>query len=943
MADRTVSVRLQAQVSSYLASMSAAGKATTDLANKVEMAKGRTKAGFTTLGRAATIDGGAVVAGLVLATKAMADFDAKMALVQTLSHATAGDMHALRDAAMQTGQGIGYTASQVADAEAELVKAGVGVKDILGGALHGALTLAAAGQTDVASATETAAIAMTQFRLSGAAVPHIADLLAAGADKALGSVADLSAGLQMGGLSAAQMGLTVDDTVATLAEFAQSGLLAEKGGTVMRQMFIKLSAPSKAASTELQRLGVSVFDAAGKFVGMSKLAGQLHDKLGPLTDAERNHALSVIFGSRAIQGANILVRDGAKGWDRWAKAVNDAGFAQGQASGKLNNLRGDISKLVAALENDLINAGSHANGSLRALTQGATALLHGFADLPGPIQTAAVALVGVGGAITFGGGASLLMIPKIQAGRLALSEMGLAGERANVALGAVGKLTVVGTVLLGVAAGARALHNALAPAPPDIDKVTAALVTLGQQGIITEQLTKMFGKGLGDLGKQVERVADPSTYQRINDVLGTIASFGANPMPDLAKARDNVHALDQSLAQLVSSGHADLARQEFDFLTSAMVSQGHKAGDLKGVLPKYEDAVLNAGTASKLAAGDVKSVGAAASQTAAQVAAAQKAIAQAVAASVSTVKSAFANDTNITTLYDPTKTGKAVQSSTAALSKAEQHLADVRARMTGKMTVSKTQELAHARQAVADATNNVSKAQAAASDSSLAATFEKEKQGAQEFLANIDAAIAKGLDPREVQKLLEAGPQAAAPILSQLVADHSGHLIKMANDTEAAVSRISARVVQITRLTARAVASPTDTLANELSKAMRIVNEKAREGAGKATIDSVAKALHMSPSQVAKIVGDFGITLQTMQQYADAHPIHVRMYAPGQRTVGGDNAPRYVKPSSYAGSGGTTVNHYTRNETNIANANFKDPASYAAFVRQQRAKRAVFN
>jgi hypothetical protein len=63
----------------------------------------------------------------------------------------------LREAALTAGQAFGYTADQVAAAEAEEVKAGISVRDMLGGALPGALTLAAAGQEDVAAATETAA------------------------------------------------------------------------------------------------------------------------------------------------------------------------------------------------------------------------------------------------------------------------------------------------------------------------------------------------------------------------------------------------------------------------------------------------------------------------------------------------------------------------------------------------------------------------------------------------------------------------------------------------------------------------------------------------------------------------------------------------------------------------------------------------------------------
>ena len=71
-----------------------------------------------------------------------------------------------------------------------LAKAGVGASDILGGALEGALTLAASGELDAGQAAEYAASTMVQFGLAGKDVSHIADLLSASANKAQGEVAD---------------------------------------------------------------------------------------------------------------------------------------------------------------------------------------------------------------------------------------------------------------------------------------------------------------------------------------------------------------------------------------------------------------------------------------------------------------------------------------------------------------------------------------------------------------------------------------------------------------------------------------------------------------------------------------------------------------------------------------------------------------------------------
>ena len=92
-------------------------------------------------------------------------------------------MESLRQLAITLGKDTQFSATEAAQGVTELAKAGVEAGDIMGGGLKGALDLAAAGQLDVAEAAETAATAMTMFKLSGKDVPHIADLLAAGADR----------------------------------------------------------------------------------------------------------------------------------------------------------------------------------------------------------------------------------------------------------------------------------------------------------------------------------------------------------------------------------------------------------------------------------------------------------------------------------------------------------------------------------------------------------------------------------------------------------------------------------------------------------------------------------------------------------------------------------------------------------------------------------------
>lgn len=599
---RSVTVMLRASVSDYTAKMAAAGRATQDLANKVDLAKGRAAEGYKIIGSGLLVAGGAVAVGFGEAIKAAASFDSKMALVRTLSKATAGQMGELRNAALTVGQAYGYTANDVADAEAELVKAGISVSDIMGGALTGALTLAAAGQTDVATATEIAAAAMTQFQLKGADIPHVADLLAAGADKALGSITDLGYGLAAVGTTAHQYGITIDETVGTLAALAQAGQIGSRGGTELNQMLLKLAAPGHAASVEMKTLGINAYDASGQFVGLTNFAGQLHDKLGPLTQAQRTHAEAVIFGSRAIKAANVLYQDGAAGIADWTKKVDAAGFAELQAAGKLDSLSGDWQKFTAALQTALIGAGEGSQGVLRGIVQDATGAVDAWNRLPAPIKSVATDLTALGGATLLAGGLALLSVSKWNALNVALEDAGVGAISAKSALMGIGKTGAVGGVVLGIAYGVDKLAESIGQAVPKINQVENSLVNFARTGQVGGALLTLYGQKLHYLSDDIKAINDPSTMQSLEHAFDPTRIFGQGKLNTIDLSKQRLDSVDKALADLTQNGHAELARQAFDRLTEAEVAQGGKASWLAGRLHNYSNAVNQSRTVAQIAA-----------------------------------------------------------------------------------------------------------------------------------------------------------------------------------------------------------------------------------------------------------------------------------------------------------------------------------------------------
>ena len=575
--------------------------------DRLGKSSGFTSQAWQSAGRGMVIAGGLISAGFVIAGKAAADFDAKMTLVRTLAKATPAEMSQLRAAALSVGQAYGYSAGQVADAEAELVKAGLSVKDIVGGALVGALTLAAAGQEDVAAATNTAAVAMTQFHLSGKDVPHIADLLAAGADKALGSVADLSEALTYGGLAAHQAGLSIEQTIGVLAELAQSGQLGSIAGTQFAQMLRNLEAPTTKAKAEMKALGIEVYGSNGQMLDMATIADELHDKIGKLPPAQRDAALAALFTARSVRAATILMRDGGDVVRDWTKKVDDSGFAALQASGKLDSLSGDLTKLKSALNAAFIGAGENAQGPLRSIVQDVTQVVEAWDNLPGPVKTGAEALAGVAGAVLLLGGGMLLLLPRIQKTREAMEELGISGSRVG---GILGKAGLVGAIL-GAAVAVGQINDAMHHTSLNADAMSASLEHLARTGQVTGEITRAFGSDLSKLHSVISLSGGGFDILglKFHSLSQTFSHGGSLSSSDFAKARSNIQAVDQALAGLVTSGHADEARSAYDQLTAAAKAQGVSVQTLASRFPAYAGAVRASAESAANAANGVDKYG----------------------------------------------------------------------------------------------------------------------------------------------------------------------------------------------------------------------------------------------------------------------------------------------------------------------------------------------
>lgn len=314
-------------------------------------------------------------AGLASILSQTKEYETTMSILRQNTQASDAQMQALDATALRLGNDLtipGASAADAARAMTELAKGGLTVEQAMAAA-KGTLQLATAAEVDGARAADIETSALGAFQLRAGDAAHVADVLANTAVAAKGDITDFAYGMESAGTVAHQFGMSIDDTSTVLGLFAKNGVIGEQAGTTLRTMLVKMAHPTLAASNAMKDLGITVYDAQGKFEGMRALTEQLAAAHSKMSLEEFNAATATIFGTRAIRGAAIAAAEGTAGWDSMSKKISEGAGVAAMAEAHMAGLRGGLLDVGNSLENMAIKVG-------QKLTPALTAMAHGFAE-----------------------------------------------------------------------------------------------------------------------------------------------------------------------------------------------------------------------------------------------------------------------------------------------------------------------------------------------------------------------------------------------------------------------------------------------------------------------------------------------------------------------------------------------------------------------------------
>ena len=298
------------------------------------------------------------------------DYEQSLANTAAIANATQTEQEQLNEAAREAGKATTKTAKESADALGYMALAGWNVKESTS-ALQPVLKLSAASNMDLATCSDLVTDSMSALKLSVKDLPEYLDMVTKAQNSSnMNSQQMMEAYIKAGG-AARTLGISAKDTGVALGILANNGTKGAEGGTALNAMLTRLGS-NKNALSMMGALGISIFDAQGKFVGLEEALKRINAGVSKLSTEDQAKALKEIAGTNYYSKMAYLldgVKEGANGaksaWDDLDKKLkNSDGSLEDMYNKQTNTLSATREIMNSALDDLKISFADSFDGEL---------------------------------------------------------------------------------------------------------------------------------------------------------------------------------------------------------------------------------------------------------------------------------------------------------------------------------------------------------------------------------------------------------------------------------------------------------------------------------------------------------------------------------------------------------------------------------------------------
>ncbi len=278
----------------------------------------------------------AVTQAIVGGVETFKKYEFAMSKVKAISGATESEFKALDKSAQDLGRTTFFTAEEVANLQINFSKLGFTAKETLN-AQEAALNTAIATGEDLARTATVIGSTLRGFGLDASEAGRVSDVMAASFTGSALTLEKFQTAMTKVAPVAKILGMSLEDTTATLGVLTDSGIEASIAGTSLRNIFLKLGDPSSDLAKSIGFTVNSGEDMVVQFKRMAK-EGVNVEKMLEIVDVRQVAAISTM-----IENIDVLER-------QIGAYENSAGAAKDMADIVGDNLEGAMLRFKSAMQ-----------------------------------------------------------------------------------------------------------------------------------------------------------------------------------------------------------------------------------------------------------------------------------------------------------------------------------------------------------------------------------------------------------------------------------------------------------------------------------------------------------------------------------------------------------------------------------------------------------------
>lgn len=310
--------------------------------------------------------GAAAGFGLYKVLSTFAEFEQRMARVQAVTGVTNRVFRSLWNEAKRLGATTAFSANQAAEAMGNFAVAGFKSHEIIK-AMEPTLNLAAAGQLDMATASDIVAKTMKGMQLEADELTRAVDVMANAFTTANTDLPMLGEAFKQVGPIGTAAGASIEQITASIMAMSDAGIQGGAAGTALRNLFLRIQSQPREVAKVFEKLGIEIADSGGNMKSMSVIIDELNAKMASYTPVQRNAMLMAIAGTRASAALNTLMAEGGAALRDRESDLKREGTAAQIAARQMDTFKGSWTVLMSALEGAAIDLGETLAPSFRAI------------------------------------------------------------------------------------------------------------------------------------------------------------------------------------------------------------------------------------------------------------------------------------------------------------------------------------------------------------------------------------------------------------------------------------------------------------------------------------------------------------------------------------------------------------------------------------------------